>query len=251
MLNGAATVENNTNNGIAVSGSSSAQLNGPTTVGSNAGTGISVATSSGVQINGTTTVGSNAGWGINASATSNIMVSAGAVAVQNNAAGGVMAVNSSNIYLTGAMNILNNLNSGLWLTQSTMQVIGGATTKLTISGTTGGAGNGILLNTNSSLRVDASLLVENNTGSGIYAHSGCQFVLFPASSHSAVIKNNGYGVQLWSGSAIDGTTVSVTGSTANDIKLGSGSRASINNLSYGTCTSDGTGLVTGFTCPLP
>jgi hypothetical protein len=171
----------------------------------------------------------------------------GTVVVDNNGGQGVSLKDGSSFDIYGGTaNISNNVDAGIGIRAASLIVSGG---NLTVSGTTG-AGYGIGLQ-HASLWVSGSLLVQNNT-SGIGLNDASQVSLYPQSTHTAVIQNNGNGVQVGNGSGISGgSSVTIKNNTVKDISLAFGSRATLNTSSYVSIQCDSTCIASGVTCPAP
>jgi len=251
-LQGTVSVESN-GTGLTITDGSSAQFYGTTTVNNNTITGLIISGGSGVQFRGpTTTVGNNAGLGLSISGGSNVLV-LGAVRVENtNGWGGVNAENNSSLVINGTMTLQNNVGTGLWLRSASSARVG-ATGNLTVSDTTG-AVNGILIENNSDITIDGSLLVQNNTvgnpnAAGIAMWHGGRITFGPFSPNTVVIQNNGIGI--WAGdSSIRGYgtgSIAITGNSVKDLSVGSGTKVDLPAGSYGTCMTDGS--TWGITCP--
>ncbi|MCE5263054.1 MAG: right-handed parallel beta-helix repeat-containing protein [Deltaproteobacteria bacterium] len=171
---------------------------------------------------------------------------AGTVVLSNNGRVGVNLTEGANLSIYGGTaTIENNVDFGIRMRQATLSVGG----TLTVSGTAG-AGTGIDLNL-SSLAVSGSLGVYGCiTGIGIVNAS--HVTLYPQSTNTAVIQNNGIGIQAANGSGIIGSgSITIKDNTVKDIILIFGCQAALNTSYYGTLQCDASCLAAGATCPVP
>ena len=194
--------------------------------------GLSIWGGADVELSGTVTVGANAEHGVDLQEGSHLMI------------------------YGGTTDIANNVDLGIRMLQSTLKVEGPG--KLTVSGTTG-AGDGIALQSQSSLWVSGSLVVQNNKGSqgsqgyGIGISNASQVTLYPQSPNTVVIRDNDFGIGAGDGSGITlGSSVTImNNNNTKDIILAFGSRAALSTSIWGTIKCDETCIASGVTCPVP
>ena len=253
------TSQSNVNHNIRIWGSSAISAQNSSSVLSDTTdqTGVN-ASSAAVLYTDTTsslTVRNGKTYGLSIGLTSNAYLN-GPVLVEksgSSSAPGVVISNTSNLYINGVMDIKDNGHIGLYMMHSSVQV--NTAGKLTISGTTGGNGDGIFLEGNAYLRVyQGGLTVQNNSagslGRGIALYRGSQVGLFPLLPNTVSIKNNLVGIVANDGSVSGGNvanTIDVSGNTNIDIVLQFGSKASgFRAGSFGTCQQDSSSM--GLAC---